>query len=78
MRELLRLAGEDARADATLVALGMESLQAIALQYQILEETGVDINIEDLLGDRTVAELAAFLESDLTPETVAALSEAPA
>jgi methionyl-tRNA synthetase len=78
VRAVLRLEGEEFLHDRTLVALGMESLQAIALQYQILEEADLDIKVEDLLGDRTVADLAAFLESDLTPETVAALSEAPA
>ncbi len=44
---------------ATLVALGVTSMQAIALQYQILQRTGADISIEDLLGDRTIAEVAA-------------------
>lgn len=46
----------------TLVELGMTSMQSIALQYQILEKLGVDVRVEDLLGRRTVAELAAFLE----------------
>ena len=32
---------------------GCNSMQAIALQYQILQRTGADIAIEDLLGDRT-------------------------
>ena len=38
-------------ADATLVALGATSLQAIALQYQILERTGAELTLESLLGD---------------------------
>jgi acyl carrier protein len=48
-------------AGATLVSLGVESMQAIALQYQILAGTGVDLPVEDLLGERTVAQLAAGL-----------------
>jgi methionyl-tRNA synthetase len=58
------LAGEgDGELDpeATLVALGLNSMQAIALQYQILQRTGADLAIDDLLGDRTLAELAELL-----------------
>ncbi len=61
------LAGEvDGELDpeATLVALGLNSMQAIALQYQILQRTGADIAIDDLLGDRTLAELAQLLEKE--------------
>jgi hypothetical protein len=36
-------------------------MQAIAIQYQILARTGADIAMEDLLGDRTVAQVAALL-----------------
>ena len=54
-------------ADATLAALGAESMQAIALQYQIAERTGADVTVEELLGERTVAELAASLPGDPVP-----------
>jgi methionyl-tRNA synthetase len=47
---------------ATLVALGSTSMQAIALQYQILQRTGIDITIDDLLGDRPLADIAGLLE----------------
>jgi len=70
VRDALRLPPAAPVADATLVALGMESLQAIALQYQILEHTGADVPMDDLLGDRTVAQLAAFLSG--TPAAVVA------
>jgi hypothetical protein len=43
-------------------------MQAIALQYQIAERTGADVTIEELLGDRTVAELAAALPDEPTPD----------
>jgi methionyl-tRNA synthetase len=58
------LAGEgdgELSPDSTLVALGLNSMQAIALQYQILQRTGADIAIDDLLGERTLGELAELL-----------------
>jgi len=61
VRETLQLPEGEQVASATLVALGIKSMQAIALQYQILERTGVDVTVEDLLGDRTVAQLAALI-----------------
>jgi methionyl-tRNA synthetase len=61
VREALRLPSDAVVADSTLIALGTESMQAIALQYQILERTGADVPLEDLLGERTVAQLAAFV-----------------
>ena len=68
IREALQLPESEPVADATLVALGITSMQAIALQYQIAERTGADVTIEELLGDRTVAELAAALPDEPTPD----------
>jgi methionyl-tRNA synthetase len=68
IREALRLPEGEQIADTTLVALGIESMQAIALQYQILERTGADVTVESLLGDRTVAELAVALSAGPAPE----------
>jgi methionyl-tRNA synthetase len=62
VRETLRLPPDAPVADATLVSLGAESMQAIALAYQILADTGADVQVNDLLGDHTVAQLAASLE----------------
>jgi methionyl-tRNA synthetase len=62
VRETLRLPPDAPVAGATLVSLGAESMQAIALAYQILEGTGADVPVTDLLGDYTVAQLAASLE----------------
>jgi methionyl-tRNA synthetase len=67
VREALRLPETEQVADATLVSLGVESLQAIALQYQILERTGADVTVENLLGDTTIAQLAASLPADEDP-----------
>ena len=61
VREVLRLPEGEQVAGATLVELGINSMQAIALQYQILAGAGADVAVEDLLGDRTVAQLAAFI-----------------
>jgi acyl carrier protein len=66
VRESLLLAPDAPVADRTLVALGMESMQSIALQYQLLEKLGVDVPVDVLLGERTVAELAAFLGAEVT------------
>ncbi len=59
--ESLQLPDGELDPDATLLALGSTSMQAIALQYQILQRTGTDVAIDDLLGERTVGELAALL-----------------
>ena len=59
--EALQLPASDTDPDATLLALGSTSMQAISLQYQILQRTGADVAIDDLLGNRTVAELAELL-----------------
>lgn len=63
VRQTLRLAQDEQVANATLVGLGVESLQAIALQYQILERTGAEVPVDDLLGDKTVTQLAVSLEA---------------
>jgi methionyl-tRNA synthetase len=62
--EALQLPAGDPDPDATLLALGSTSMQAIALQYQILQRTGKDVAIEDLLGDRTLAQLAELIATD--------------
>ncbi|MFV2104324.1 class I tRNA ligase family protein [Micromonospora sp. LOL_024] len=46
---------------ASLSDLGATSLHAVTLQYQILEHTGVEMPIDELLGASTVAQLAARL-----------------
>jgi hypothetical protein len=52
-------------------------MQSIALQYQILERTGVDVSIEELLGGRSMAELAGCLESAMTDDSIAELAGVP-
>ncbi|MFG2000952.1 class I tRNA ligase family protein [Spirillospora sp. NPDC048911] len=48
--------------DRPLNELGLESLQTVALQYQILEELGVDITGEELMGAADVTALAVLLD----------------
>jgi methionyl-tRNA synthetase len=64
VRETLQLPADTPVAEATLVSLGAESMQAIALQYQILAATGADVPVQDLLGDRTVEQLAASIPGE--------------
>jgi methionyl-tRNA synthetase len=62
VRETLRLPADVDVHGKTLLELGLESMQAIALQYQILERTGADITVEQLLGAHTVDTLATMVE----------------
>jgi methionyl-tRNA synthetase len=62
VRETLRLPADEEVHGKTLLELGLESMQAIALQYQILERTGADITVEQLLGEHTVDALATMVE----------------
>ncbi len=58
----LALDGNPPGAGATLATLGAQSLHAVTLQYQILEHTGAEVSIDELLGDRTVAGIATLVE----------------
>lgn len=75
VRSVLRLPPDEPVHDRSPVSMGMESLQAIALQYQIYEQVGADISVEDLLGSRNVAELATLIASNLDPEVIGAPAE---
>lgn len=63
VRELLQLPAAEPVAGRRLVDLQTSSLQAMALQYQLLEHFDADVSIDDLLGERTVAELTALLDA---------------
>lgn len=75
--EALQLDPGSADRNSSLALLGLTSMQSIALQYQILERTGVDISIEQLLGERSMAELAGYLEAAMGEDLLAELSEVP-
>lgn len=72
VRVVLRLPDDEPVRDRTLVGLGMESLQAIALQYQLMDQVGADVSIEDLMGGRDVARLAELIAAGLDPEALEA------
>jgi methionyl-tRNA synthetase len=63
VRTMLQLPADAVVDDRSLRELGAESLHAFALQYQILEETGVDIPLGDLMAERDVRHIAALLPS---------------
>jgi amino acid adenylation domain-containing protein len=49
--------------DRPLGQLGLDSLMAVELQHTIERDLGVALSVADLLGDQTVAQLAAALET---------------
>lgn len=63
VRTSLRLPADEPVADRTLTELGISSMQSVALQYQILEKTGADVTVDQLLGERDVTDLAVLIES---------------
>lgn len=79
LRELVvstvQLADESGVDTSTLVELGVGSLHAVALQFQILEQLDADVTVEELLGDRDVTALAVLLEEKATPDAVADVTE---
>jgi methionyl-tRNA synthetase len=64
---LQRAPGETV-ADSSLVALGGSSLHAVALQYQISERSGVEVSVEELMGERSVADLAGLVARRMREE----------
>lgn len=66
----------EAPADATLIDLGASSLQTVALQYQILEGLGVDVLVDELLGELDLSAVAALLEERAGEAAVAAAQAA--
>ncbi|MGP8303456.1 class I tRNA ligase family protein [Streptomyces inhibens] len=61
VRSTLGLPAQAAVADKTLRELGASSLQAVAVQYQILERLDLDVPMSELLSERNVAELSRYL-----------------
>jgi methionyl-tRNA synthetase len=69
VRETLRRPADELIAEATLTALGITSMQAIALQYQISEHTGLEIPLVALLGEYTITDLAEVLAELQPPDS---------
>ncbi|MEU5883477.1 class I tRNA ligase family protein [Spirillospora sp. NPDC047279] len=62
LRTTLQLPDQVPVDDRPLNELGLESLQTVALQYQILDELGVDISGEELLSAADLNALATLLD----------------
>jgi methionyl-tRNA synthetase len=71
VRGVLRLPADAPVHDKSLARLGMESLQAIALQYQLVERLGADVPIEALLDSQNITELAEIAAAGLPDEVLA-------
>ncbi|MEW2065617.1 class I tRNA ligase family protein [Streptomyces sp. NPDC007346] len=76
VRTLLQLPADHVVATQGLNALGTSSLQAVTLQYQLLEALDVDVTLDELLGAENVSALAALVEERAEETTVAELAEA--
>lgn len=61
LRETLQVAPDVDLAESSLARLGLGSLQAITLQYRLLEEFGIDVTLEELLEERRLSSLGQFL-----------------
>jgi acyl carrier protein len=59
--DLLGTPAADVDTTAPLPLLGMDSLLAITLRDRIRQDLGVELPVHDLLGTRTVADLAGDL-----------------
>ncbi|MGD3109649.1 class I tRNA ligase family protein [Streptomyces sp. YGL11-2] len=75
VRTVLQLSDDEAVRDRNLTQLGTSSLQAVTLQYQILDALDVDISVEELLGSQDVATLASTIEERAEDAALAALAE---
>ncbi|MEU3723420.1 class I tRNA ligase family protein [Streptomyces sp. NPDC031705] len=73
-RIALRLADDEQIAHRTLTQLAAGSLQAVTVQYQILDALDVDLSMDELLHGGTLAELAAVIAERAEPSAVAALT----
>ncbi|MFD8144117.1 class I tRNA ligase family protein [Streptomyces sp. NPDC059708] len=77
-RTALRLGDDERIAHRTLTQLAAGSLQAVTVQYQILDALDVDLSMDELLHGGTLAELAAVIAERAEPSAVAALTSGEA
>ncbi|WNZ09560.1 class I tRNA ligase family protein [Streptomyces sp. 11x1] len=76
VRTVLQLPDDKVVSDHDLSQLNTSSLQAVTLQYQILETLDVDVSVEELLGSQDINSLATIIEERAEPAALAALAEA--
>ncbi|MEU6256037.1 phosphopantetheine-binding protein [Streptomyces sp. NPDC047043] len=62
VREVLQLPESEDVGTRTLRELGASSLQTVGVQYRILQETSVSVEMSELIGSSTVAELAVLVD----------------
>lgn len=62
VREVLRLPESEAVDTRTLRELGTRSLQVVALQFRILQETSVQVEMTELVGGSSIADLATLID----------------
>lgn len=67
VREVLRLPESEEVDTRTLGELGAGSLQVVALQFRVLRESAVNVEIGELVGDSPVADLAALIDARRPP-----------
>ncbi|HEV7368387.1 acyl carrier protein [Arenibaculum sp.] len=73
LRRLLKLGPEVDIADRSPAELALNSLAAIALQYQLQADYGVDVTVREVMEARTVASLADLAQSRLPHDASDAL-----
>ncbi|MGI9499045.1 MAG: acyl carrier protein [Geminicoccaceae bacterium] len=59
---MLRLPSDVDVSNHSLASLGLNSLNALALQYRLQTEHGIEVTVGDLLGDLAISELADLLQ----------------
>lgn len=62
VREVLRLPGSEEVDTRALRELGARSVHVVALQFRILQETSVEVEIAELVGGTPVAGIAALID----------------
>jgi hypothetical protein len=62
VRETLRLPGSTEVDPRTLRELGARSVHVVALQFRILQETSVEVEMRELVGDSPVADIAGLID----------------
>ncbi|MEV3991475.1 class I tRNA ligase family protein [Streptomyces sp. NPDC049837] len=78
VRGALQLPDDEAIEGRPPADLAMSSLQAVTVQYRILDELDVDVAVDELLGATGLAALATLIEERAEPAAIAALREADA
>jgi hypothetical protein len=62
VREVLRLPESEDVDARTLRELSARSVQVVALQFRILQDTSVTVEIAELVGGTSVADIAALID----------------